>query len=71
MRKRKGPRGLQIPNKKEEFLLKDRSGDQRGGGVNGSQSKFLTEFGLYPKLNPNPLNKTKQRNRTGEKESKP
>jgi hypothetical protein len=25
-----------------------------GGGVNGSQSKFLTEFGLYPKINPNP-----------------
>jgi hypothetical protein len=33
--------------------LKDRRGDQRGG-VNGSQSKFLTEFGLYPKINPNP-----------------
>jgi hypothetical protein len=24
------------------------------GGVNGSQSKFLTEFGLYPKINPKP-----------------
>jgi hypothetical protein len=24
------------------------------GGVNGSQSKFLTEFGLCPKINPNP-----------------
>jgi hypothetical protein len=23
-------------------------------GVNGSQLKFLTEFGLYPKINPNP-----------------
>jgi hypothetical protein len=27
-------------------ILKDRRGDQRG--VNGSQLKFLTEFGLYP-----------------------
>jgi hypothetical protein len=25
------------------------------GGVNGSQSKFLTEFGLCPKINPKPL----------------
>jgi hypothetical protein len=25
------------------------------GGVNGSQSKFLTEFGLCPKINPRPL----------------
>jgi hypothetical protein len=37
------------------MTLKDRRGDQRG--VNGSQSKFLTEFGLYLKINPNPLNK--------------
>jgi hypothetical protein len=35
-------------------MVKDRRGDQRGGGVNGSQLKFLKEFGLYPKLNPNP-----------------
>jgi hypothetical protein len=34
--------------------LKDRRGDQRGG-VNGSQSKFLTKFGLYPKSQPKPL----------------
>jgi hypothetical protein len=34
--------------------VKDRRGDQRG--VNGSQLRFLTEFGLYPKINPNPLN---------------
>jgi hypothetical protein len=25
------------------------------GGENGSQSKFLTEFGLCPKINPKPL----------------
>jgi hypothetical protein len=25
------------------------------GGVNGSQSKFLTEFGLCPQINPRPL----------------
>jgi hypothetical protein len=25
------------------------------GGVNGSQSKFLTEYGLCPKINPKPL----------------
>jgi hypothetical protein len=31
-------------------IVKDRRGDQRG--VNGSQSKFLTEFGLYPKNQP-------------------
>jgi hypothetical protein len=33
-------------------LLKERRGDQRG--VNESQLKFLTEFDLYPKINPKP-----------------
>jgi hypothetical protein len=30
----------------------------RPEGVNGSQLKFLTEFGLCPKINPNPLAST-------------
>jgi hypothetical protein len=35
----------------DPLFLKDRRGDQRGG-VNGSQSKFHTEFGLCPKNQP-------------------
>jgi hypothetical protein len=45
--------------------LKDRRGDQRG--VNGSQSKFLTEFGICPEINPNPLYDTNSGQRTGTK----
>jgi hypothetical protein len=45
--------------------LKDRRGDQRGG-VNGSQTKFLTKFGLYPKINPDPQHTKSSGADTGE-----
>jgi hypothetical protein len=31
------------------------------GGVNGSQSKFLSEYGLCPKINPKPLSSNSAR----------
>jgi hypothetical protein len=46
-------------------MLKDRRGDQRG--VNESQSKFLKEFGLYPKINPNPQHVKSSGAETGRK----
>jgi hypothetical protein len=49
---RKGRSIMNGSRLKSCLRMKDRRGDQRG--VNGSQSKFLTEFGLYPKINPNP-----------------
>jgi hypothetical protein len=38
----------------DEEVLEGPKRRPEGGGVNGSQSKFLTEFGLYPKINPKP-----------------
>jgi hypothetical protein len=40
-------------NNYKTLNLKDRR--RRPEGVNGSQLKFLTEFGLCPKINPKPL----------------
>jgi hypothetical protein len=36
------------------------------GGVNGSQTKFLTKFGLYPKINPDPQHTKSSGADTGE-----